>query len=302
MKESIEYYYDINIVELNENNNVYSFFLNDTKYIFVLFIRSINDIDDIINVSKELKLKNIPVMDIMYNRKKEVITKINDSNYIMLKVQNNYMEEVDFFEMINNKCVTSNHLKNYKNNWGELWSSKIDYYEYQVSELASDKKIILDSFSYYVGLAENAISIVNKVNASYEYGANENIVLSHRRIFFPNIQLNYYNPLSYIFDLKIRDVGEYIKSMFFSSSNALLDLSLYLKCVKLSIYEYNMLFARILYPTYYFDIYEKVMLENLSENELLKIISRVDEFEMFLKKAHIEISKYALIESVEWLY
>ena len=48
--------------------------------------------------------------------------------------------------------------KLYRNSWASLWSAKLDYFEYQVSELGKDKPLILDSFSYYLGLGENAIS------------------------------------------------------------------------------------------------------------------------------------------------
>lgn len=62
-----------------------------------------------------------------------------------------------------------------------------------------------------------------------------------------------------------------------------------------------MLYARLLYPSYYFDIYEKVI-ENLKdESELLDIVSRVDEYELFLKDAYFELSKLYKIEQILWI-
>ena len=62
-----------------------------------------------------------------------------------------------------------------------------------------------------------------------------------------------------------------------------------------------MLFARLLYPTYYFDLYESIMNKDTDEEELVKVIKRVDEFELFLKKTYLEISKYAKIEKIDFL-
>ena len=71
--------------------------------------------------------------------------------------------------------------------------------------------------------------------------------------------------------------------VFFAGEDAFLDLQTYLRSVILTPYSYNMLFARLLYPSYYFDNYERVI--NFKENEeaMIKIISKVDDYEKFLK-------------------
>ena len=204
---------------------------------------------------------------------------------------------------ISEKLVLNNNKSNlYRNNWGTLWSEKIDYFEYQVRELSIEKEVVKSSFSYYVGLAENAISYVNNTNMKYG-GDAYRIVLSHRRVFYPNYKLNYLNPLSFVFDLEVRDIAEYLKAMFFKKDVGfcLDELSSYLKIRHLSLYEYQMLYARLLYPTYYFDVYEGVMNKNGDEEQLVNIIKKCDSYEEFLKKAYLEISKYAKIDKVEWI-
>ncbi len=59
---------------------------------------------------------------------------------------------------------------------------QVDYFEYQIRELGKDKKVILDSFSYYIGLGENAISYVNSTIAKYKPDDRERICLSHKRL------------------------------------------------------------------------------------------------------------------------
>jgi len=141
-------------------------------------------------------------------------------------------------------------------------------------------------------------TLLNKVLGESEF---DNIVLSHRRIFFPNTHLNYLNPLSFIFDLEVRDIAESLKVGFFHNEDSLLDLRTYLKTNKLSKYSYHMLYARLLYPSYYFDIYESIMNNNEIEEKLLPIIKKVNDYERFLKLAYEEISIYTNLERIIWI-
>lgn len=304
MKETLEYYYGLDIESIEELDGKYHFKIENQDYFFVFYNRGIEELEDIINVSNEMVKKGINVHKILINRNNSFLTKVGEYNYILFAVSN-LNEEYDIFDMvkISEKLVLNNNKSNlYRNNWGTLWSEKIDYFEYQVRELSIEKAVVKNSFSYYVGMAENAISYVNNTNMKYG-GDAYRIVLSHRRVFYPNYKLNYLNPLSFVFDLEVRDIAEYLKAMFFKKdiSFCLDELSSYLKIRHLSLYEYQMLYARLLYPTYYFDVYESVMNKNGDEEELVNIIKKCDSYEEFLKKAYLEISKYAKIDKIEWI-
>ena len=304
MKETLEYYYGLDIESIEELDGKYHFKIENQDYFFVFYNRGIEELEDIINVSNEMVKKGINVHKILINRNNSFLTKVGEYNYILFAVSN-LNEEYDIFDMvkISEKLVLNNNKSNlYRNNWGTLWSEKIDYFEYQVRELSIEKDVVKNSFSYYVGMAENAISYVNNTNMKYG-GDAYRIVLSHRRVFYPNYKLNYLNPLSFVFDLEVRDIAEYLKAMFFKKDVGfcLDELSSYLKIRHLSFYEYQMLYARLLYPTYYFDVYESVMNKNGDEEELVNIIKKCDSYEEFLKKAYLEISKYAKIDKVEWI-
>jgi len=304
MKEIVNYYYNFDVEEVEENKNYLSFNYYGENFYFVFFNRTEEELKDIVELCIELKYKGIRVHDIVLNRDNSLVTKVGENNYLLLKLNTNKNDIVDFIsvsEMTNKLKLNRSNSKLYRNNWGELWSKKIDYFEYQIKELGKDKKIIIDSFSYYIGLAENAISYVNKINKVIGMGEFDNITLSHRRIFYPNTNLNYLNPLSFIFDLEIRDIAEYLKIEFFNGEDSLLDLITYLKIKRLTSYSYHMLYARLLYPSYYFDIYEDVMNNNGDEERLVKIISKVNDYENFLKKAYEEISKYTNLEKINWL-
>ncbi len=305
MKETIKYYYDIDVNDLEESDGKYHFKFQNRDFFFVFYNRNLEELDDILLCVQNMKEKGIAVNDLVLNRNDSFLTKVNDYDYILMAVSN-YSETYDIFDIANvasKLCLNNKNSKIYRNNWGNLWMQKIDYFEYQIRELGLNKPVIKDSFSYYVGLAENAISYVNNINYKYRI-LDAPIVLSHRRVFYPNYKLNFMNPLSFIFDLEVRDIAEYLKAMFFAIEDideVLEDLKCYLKIRNLSIYEANMFYARLMYPSYYFDIYEEVMNKDRNEEDLVDIIKKCSSYEMFLKEAYLEISKYAPIDKIDWL-
>ena len=306
MKELLKANYNIsNEIDVIENDSYCSFLFNEKKYYFVPFYRSEEDLKDLINLNEELIVKNIPTSRFVLNKFNQFITVFDNKKYILFETDLNISREYNVLDMVKfSEQLIVNNKKSvlYRNSWGDLWSSKIDYFEYQVAQLGKDKSIILKSFSYYVGLAENAIAYVNNTNKNYQRSVYENITLQRKRIIFPNIQLNYFNPLNYVIDIEVRDVASYFKSLFFNSYEDLwIDVNSYLKRKRLSIYGYQLLYARLLYPSYYFDVYEKVMEGILSEEELVKIINKASDYEKFLKDIYFAILKYASIEPIDWI-
>lgn len=301
MKESIEYYYNLTIDELFIEKDVYHFKLENRDFYFNYFSRDVKDLEDIIKCNIELKNHGINTHIILKNINNDYLTKIEDQNYILIEVINKG-EIISISDIIdyNRKFILIDSSNLYRNNWSYLWQTKIDYIESQLKEIKTNI-IIENSIDYYIGLAENAIYYVNIIEKKYPISNLDKIVLSRKRIYFPNYKLNYLNPLSFIFDLEVRDVAEYIKSYLFAGENAMVELETFLKSTHLTTYSYNMLFARLLYPSYYFDIYEKIVNTNDKSEKILKVISLNEEYEKFLKKAYELISKYAPLENIEWL-
>ena len=304
MRDIINYYYNLNVEEVEDWDTMYSFDWNHEKFYFVPLKRTERELIDLIEISKELKVRGLECHDILLNKLGKLITNVYETNYILLKPVGNIREEYDLKRMIdiNNQLILSPHKSElYRNSWAKLWSDKIDYFEYQIHELGKGKEIILDSFSYYIGLGENAISYVNSTSQKYRQTKLDRICLSHRRIKYPNYKLNYLNPLSFIFDLEVRDIAEYIKSAFFEEEDAVSYLKEALKLTRLSPYSLSLLYARLLYPSYYFDIYEGIMNDVIDEEKLIPIIEKAEDYEDFLRDAYIEINKYAPIEGIAWI-
>lgn len=301
MKESIEYFYSINIDNIFFENGIYHFLYDNYDYFFKYSYYSNKEINDLLILNSELLNKGIDSLEFVRNINNKIITQIDDKNYILIKGKN-IRKEFLLFDIIDfsKKLVVKNN-NNFldHSNWGQLWQIKIDYIENQLNEIG-DSNIIHSSIDYYIGLTENAIYYFNLIKDNYSFYSSD-FTLSHRKIKWPNIKLNYLNPMNYIIDYSVRDISEYIKEIFWNEKDAILELETYLKVCKLNPFLYNMLFIRLIYPSYYFDIYEKILNDNGTDEELLKYISGVDKYEAFLKEAYFLISKYASLENIKYL-
>lgn len=305
MKELLKTYYNVYDIDLVENSLYCYFIFHDKKYFFVPYIRSEEEFQELFLLNEELLNKGIPTGKFIINNQKSYITFDNQKKYVLLEMPIHDNVEYNVLDMVNfadKLVVGSKKSILYRNHWAELWSSKMDYFEYQIKQLGKDKHIILNSFSYYVGLVENAIAYVNNTTKKYSLSINERITLQRKRVVFPNIALNYFNPMNYVIDIEVRDIASYFKSLFFHSYEDLFtEVHAYLKRRKLGIYGYQLLYARLMYPSFYFDIYEKVMEGEMEESALLPIIHKVDDYELFLKDMYNIICEYAPIERVEWV-
>ena len=304
MKQLLKYYYNIDVDNILKKEEYYYFYYNSNLFLLITNYRSEQELKEIYLITQELIKKNINVSEIIINNQETIVSEFEEKEYILTKINTNTSLDYSIEEIVklqNVLKVNTSKTNLYRNNWEILWEEKNDYFEYQIKELGINKKIVLNSFSYYIGLSENAISLVNTTNLNYR--ENKTIVLSHKRIKFPNMEIDFLNPLNFIFDINVRDIGEYLKSLFFSTNinKTLKELKKYLSIVKLTDYEANMLYARILYPSYYFDIYENVIEDKMDEEELLSIINRVDEYEQFLKIVYFELNKKNKIEKINWL-
>ena len=305
MEQFLKYFYDIYIDNIYKKDNKYYFYKDNSLFCVVKNYRLPEELKDILEICYEMQSR-FPVSQIIFNKFGQISSDYDNNNYILLKINTSMSSDItinDIIKINNSLFLNKDKKELYRNNWAKLWESKVDYFEYQIKELGRNKKIILNSFSYYIGLAENAISIANICELYNKDNMNEKVVLSHRRINYPCMEYEFYNPLEYIFDIQVRDVSEYLKSMFFYTdrNHTIKELKNYLLSTRLSNYEANMLYARLLYPTYYFDIYEKVIEDLKEESELLDIINKVDEYELFLKEAYFELSRMYKIEQINWI-
>ena len=108
--------------------------------------------------------------------------------------------------------------------------------------------------------------------------------------------------MNIIIDHKSRDLAEYIKISFFNNNkNIVQELDNYFYYQKYSDYGIRVLFSRILYPSFYFKIYNDIIQGIIKEKELNKIINNIDKYEIYIYKIYIYLKKYSNLPPVEWL-
>ena len=173
----------------------------------------------------------------------------------------------------------------------------IDYYETQIGENSKKYPLIRESFDYFIGLAENAISYLTYTKKETPKTIYDNKVLSHNNLYH-----SLDDPLNIIIDHKARDLAEYIKLSFFDNNkNIFQELDNYFYYHKYSDYGIRVLFARILYPSFYFKTYNDIIQGITKEKELNNIINNIDKYEIYIYNIYIYLKKYSNLPPIEWL-
>lgn len=294
MKNAINYYYNLYPQKIVNQDNNYYFYVNNIKYTLILYEGELKDLKNIYDMHLELLQRNIYVHPMIPNKDNQIITNINGLNYILMQLQyDNYNITLNDINNYSNIIIENSYdLK--RSNWGEMWAQKNDYLEYEINMLGKKHPIIRDSFSYYIGLGETAIQLVNSLEPVQTIK-----VCSHRRI--TNNSDDFYNPLNIVVDIKVRDAAEYFKFKFFQGIDINDELKSYLNNNTFSTYEYLMFFARMLYPTYYFDLYEDIISEKKSDDLLVDIINKSSEYEKVLKSLYNYYKTFLTFTPIEWL-
>ena len=296
MNNFIKFFYNMKVTNTNFINNYYEFNHNNNYYRLYILNEEYNiyNYNNIYTINKEL-INNTLMSEIILNKDKNIITTYHNINYILLKINCNInkditLEEIDYLSKV--KIVNNN-----KSNWGLLWSKKIDYLEELISENGKKYPQVVNSFNYFIGLSENAISYYNNIDIDN----NMMHYISHKRLKPTDKVDSLYNPLNIIYDYRVRDVAEYIKNSFWTDNhNIYNELNNYLYKNNLSLNEVKLLISRVLFPSFYFDLYEDIFNYNKDEKILNNIISRIDEYEEYLNSIIIYFKRFYPIDEIEW--
>lgn len=298
MKNTINFFYNLNIESVNNYNNYYYFYHNNYYYVFFRYDLDINKIDEIYKLNSFMSNFTY-IHQIVLNKNNYPLSNIQGINYILYRVViNNFNNKIDLSSLYKLNIQISNSVLN--TNWAVLWEKKVDYLEYQINQMGKKYPLIVESFSYYVGLTENAISYFNDTFNSVNPNDSDVGFISHRKL--DNSLFSLYDPCNIIIDYRVRDIAEYIKLSFFEDNfNIYKELEYYFRNNYFSIFSIRILFARLLYPSYYFNIYDGIITNTIKEDSLLKITSRIHEYEIFLYDIYNLLSQYYRIPQIEWL-
>ena len=311
MNNYIDYYYNLYPNTIEKVGRNYRFFLNNEKYYIIMYERNLEEMDTLVKLNKEMIERGSLVHEIVLTKDGKAVFLCDNNSYALLRVyinENIPIKIEDIFYMLDyNDTIKPNNIIG-RMNWANLWSSKVDYFEYHIGHLIKKYPYIYKTIDYYLGLAENAISYVKNIKTPASL-----ISICHRRIGVTSTLFDLYNPFNLVIDYKVRDVAEYIKSVFFYGENSCVEgvvnseNMIVNKCniileriFKKYIFDneaLKLLFARLLFPSYYFDLYENVIDNSLNENVISCIIKKSSAYEEFLKIILLKTP----IPYVEWL-
>ena len=295
MNNFIKYFYNINIDKVIYNDKYYSFIYEGYTYRLYIYDDNQNNIKFMTDVNK-LLIKNSLMSEIIFNKDNEALSLYNNIFYILIKIYVNINKNISLDEIA--FISSSLYVEKIDINWGNLWAKKIDYLEELINENGKKYPLLVDSFNYFVGMAENAISYYNTIliDKNYRY------VVGHKVIKWTDTVESLYNPLNITFDYKVRDIAEYIKNSFFTENkNIFNELGIYLQNNFLSVMEVKLLVSRLLYPSFYFELYDDILIDKKDEKIILDVITKLDQYEEYLSNIILFLKSKYSIDDVEWL-
>lgn len=296
MKNAINYYYQLYPLDIHQKDKKFIFSINDTEYVLMPYIDDAKRIERIEYILKILDYNQIKYNKIIKNTANTIVTYISNIPYVLIKININNQNNVIISDIIEFQNYMTSVLteKIDINNLSSLWMDKVDYFEYQVSQFGIKFPIIRHSFNYFIGLAENAIMVINSISKKEIVGT-----ISHFRVSVSEKITDLYNPLNFVIDSKIRDISEYLKGkMFFYDISS--EFSYYFNLKYFSNDEIILFLARMLYPTYYFDVCENSIEAN-NEDTLKIIVSKVSLYEQNIKYIYNYLRKMFQIPEIGWL-
>jgi len=286
VKNILNYYYGIIVSEIFDNGY---FSYNNHLFCLYEYKRSIEEAKILFILNNYMLGERVHINRIILNNYHDVLTYVDGKYYVLLLI--NYRYSKGYFNFY--LAPSSSEFDILKrNNWASLWSAKVDYVEYQIKHLDNTFPMLFSNVNYYIGLSENAISYFKMISLN-----NENLYISHRRISKNDL----YNPIEIVIDYKVRDIGEYIKNTFIKKEKTLYEIKKFINNLNLSNIDYLLLYTRLLYPSYYFDMYDKIINNNLEEEKIKEITVMSSDYEELLFEVYLLIKRKLNILGIEWI-
>lgn len=302
MKNTILYYYGLSTNHVHQIGKEYKFFVKEQEFILMPIPE---DVKEPLELLQEILIylmqenKNVPLF--YPNKEGSFITPINQIPYTLLQIQSNdknWITIQDILHFSNPKIKKEFSSTLRRDDWYKLWTTKIDYLEYQMAEFGEKYPLVKESFAYFIGMAETGISLLQEV--SFE---NVPLTICHKRIQTPMTIFDFYNPFSFVIDVRVRDASEYFKGKEKIDPYLLEEIKLYFKMASLSNTEILLFFIRMLFPTAYFDLFEEILVSGKEEEKLTPMIQSIFSYESFLKELYQYIKELlgSNIPEIEWL-
>lgn len=300
MKNALLFYYGIDVSndKINMIDNNYFFTFQNSNFFVSKYERNINEAYELYKLSEEMIINKIPLYKIIPTKDKNIIFNFENNNYILMIMPKIKNRTITYQDVINFRYFPEKQSYKLldKSTWNDFWTNKIDYIEYQFSQIERKYPIIKESINYYIGIWENAISYYN-TNVTIDTMQK---CVCHKRISTKTDVLSFLNPLNLIIDYKERDISEYIKSYVMNEKYTKEKINLFLKEIPEEKNNIMRFIIRLLFPSNYFDIYEEVIFDLIDEKNIIQIIENKKNY-LFLLKTVFSYFEKNNIPQIEWI-
>lgn len=294
MKNEISFYYNLNPITIHQQQDKIIFYEKNKKYILYKVE------EDIAILEEKYKLHNYLMMikkychKIIPNISGNIMTQIRNNQYVLVEIniKTRKIKFDDLMYLMKFKINEKSFIKIKRDEWKKLWERKIDYIEYQYDNKQKGGNNLKEDIDFFVGITENCISLINEIKVN-----TVSYTISHDRLSFKTTTDEFYNPLKFIIDIRVRDVAEYIKKID-GLENKIIILKKLLQEKNIDENEILMLFIRIMFPSDFFDLNEK----NISKHSAPKKKNiMADEYLEYIKKIYLHLKDIVNFPYIEWL-
>jgi len=278
MESLLNYYYGLVTINIQKDNDNYLIEAKNGTFLLAELFGNIDDVQKIIDI---LNKTDIKYHLLVLTKDNKLYITYEERNYCLLKIRCDLNAKISLISFSQTKT-------NGICNWGDIWSKRIDYYESQVEEVIKEPNIKY-ALQYYIGLTEIAICYFNNLKSIYN---NNNLIytVNHKQIASPINPINYYNPLNMLIDVEIRDLAEYFKMAFFNETLTDYELLHLIDNMQFNEVMANYLFLRLLYPSYFFNLYDEYIETKNINHKMILYIKKSKDYESLLSKVYSRLS------------
>ena len=291
-------YYGYNVDKLDNNTFIFK------GYTFLLIKiddseEEVNKLNSLIN-SLSYNFNN-DVVYIVKNKYDQYVSSFNDGQICILAYKNTNINISDYMKMHSTYLNSFSYSVNIHDIIA-LWDQRLEYIQNQCLinlNFDNESHLILYKFTQYsVGLALNSLQYLKDITIDFNR-ISYNATLTHRRIKNIN-KYELFNPFNLIIDHSSRDLAELYKNDLIDF-NTLINITTYFNY---TVDEYEYLLARLLYPTFIFDILEDLYNEKTNydyTNQICMAINKQKKAIIKLKEYYENIYQYITIRPIDWI-
>ena len=331
MKKIINEEYGIKILEMTKLGQYESFRLHQSQFLIVPVTHIVEDeLYELYHLSQFMIEKREPyIASIVLTKNNRLFFEKDQAKYAIIKCSS--YTEGRFHQIGRDLARFHQKGRTYPyqvtkiqriGQWKFLWEKRIDQLEsfwhgrVFSQPLTQFEKMFVESFPYYLGMAENSIQYLVDTELDEDPQPIDSGTVCHHRFHSAtwNSSQCIKLPTEWVFDHGSRDIAEYLRHLFLEekeeiNKNGFSFLDDYNRTTPLSVFSWRLIYSRLLFPVHYFECVENYYLsaedkKTVFEEELNRILQESGQYESFLKGYSRMLSintRRIELPAVEWL-